>query len=369
MRLLDRVRARLAPAPAEHAWNDGDVERVAVDVTALAGAWDPEPDDGRIARSRAMTLGAFAAAMADQAESRQGVAGRTPPPAGVAPVLRRGGRRPVLVLVAAGFLLVVSVGTVAASAPGGLLYGIRVASEELFLPGSPSDRARAQVERLDRRVTEATDAAAHGDAAAITAALRAYADIADEAAAGSPPDPPTAAALALRIRAQQALITSIDPGDAALGVVRERARVAAGALLGALGAPGGGPGPAPSAGGAPPAGSTAPQGTGTPGGPGATSGPADPGGSGPTGGPGSGPGSGPGASTGVPGPSASPAGSQGPKATAGSGGQASPKPSAAPRASGNPSTGPGGPIGTVTGSTGSPALDAAWMETPPDGRP
>ena len=362
MRLLDRARARLAPAPAEHEWNDGDVESVAVDVTALAGAWDPEPDDGRIARSRAMMLGAFAAAMADQAESRQGVAGRTPPPAGVAPVLRRGGRRPVLVLVAAGFLLVVSVGTVAASAPGGLLYGIRVASEELFLPGSPSDRARAQVERLDRRVTEATDAAAHGDATAITAALRAYADIADEAAAGSPPDPSTAAELALRIRAQQALIRSIDPGDAALGVVRERARVAAGALLGALGAPGGGPGPVPSITGAPPAATPAPHGTGTPGRPGASGGPANPGGSGTTG-------PGPSAPPGGQGPSPAPAGSSGPKATAGSGGQASPKPSAAPRASGNPSTSPGGPTGTVTGSTGSPALEGTWMETPPDGRP
>lgn len=129
----------------------------------------------------------------DRTDELQGVPGRTLPPAGAAPEIRRGGRRPALVLIAAGLLLAMSLGTVAASAPGGPLYGTRVASEELFLPGSPDDRTRAQVERLDARIAEASAASARGEAGPTVAALGACAAVATEAANGGPVDAPTAA--------------------------------------------------------------------------------------------------------------------------------------------------------------------------------
>ena len=351
MSLLDRLRGRWSDRPAGPAW-DGDVtDDFVLHVAALAAAGDPDPDDPRVAASRAAALGAFAAATASASErvdDLPGAAGRALPPAGAAPGIRRGGRRPALVLVATGLLLAMSLGTVAASAPGGPLYDLRVASEELLLPAGPDDRSWAQVERLDGRLAEASGAAARGDVGAVLASLRAYARIATEAAFGRPTDSTTAAQLALRVRAQLEVIARIGPGDLTLEGVRTEAQVAARALLGALGEPGDGPGPGP-------AGTDAPTPGATPGASGSQA-PEAPGGSG------------------GPGPSASPNGPSLSPAPGGTGGLAAspgptmtPSPSRTPGGSGSPG---GGGNATPQPSGGpSPAGDGPASSSSPRGRP
>ncbi len=319
MSLLDRLHKRLPHKPAGPAW-DGDAGDLPVRMVRMAAALDPDPEDPRLTASRAAVLGAFAATT-DRANALQGAPGRALPPAGAAPEIRRGGHRPALVLIAAGLLLAMSLGTVAASVPGGPLYGARVASEELFLPGSPDDRTRAQVERLDARISEASAASVHGDAGSTVAALRAYAAIAIESADGGPVDAPTAAELAVRVRAQLEVLSMIGAGDPALDGARLEAQVAARLLLGALGEPGGGPGPGPGPSGTgEPLPSSIPstRGSQKPGTPGATGGPGTPGGAGP---PSPGP-TAPPAPAGATGPPASP----GPAKTPGP----TPRPSAAP---------------------------------------
>ena len=254
MSLRDRVRDLLVRAPTGETWDDENVEDIASLVTALAAAGDHEPDGHRLMESRAATLGAYAAAMSRHSELGQGASGRALPAAGAALEIRRGGRRrAALVLVTAGVLLVMSLGTVAASAPGGPLYDVRVAAEGLLLPQAPADRAAAQVARLQARVVEATDAAERGDSTGVSAALRAYARIATEAAAAPVVDPATLTRLEAQINAQLGAIASVGIGDPALEVVREQDRAAARILLAALGEPGdgtnpgAGPGPAASA--------------------------------------------------------------------------------------------------------------------------
>ena len=376
MSLFERLRDHRTP-PADDAWDDHDVEGVAAFATMLAAAWDADPADRRLPASRAAMLGAFAAATAATITPSQGALGRFPQ-AGAAPGIRRGGRRPALVLAAAAALLATSLGTVAASAPGGLLYDLRLAGEELLLPAPPDDWSVAQVARLDARLGEASGSADRGDTAGTIVALRAYARIATEAAAGPPVAPATAARLVLRIRTQQEVIARIGGDDPALVAAREQAQIAARAMLGALGEPGGGPGPGPSAGDDPlrsqapsPSGSPAPatpRGTVGPGGtsgPAGTTGPKGPGnpGASPTpGGQGASPtpgGQGASPTPGGQGPSPtparsgggaspSPAGTAGPKATPTA--TPSPTPRTTPRASTEPTPPSGG--GSESGSPG-----------------
>ena len=124
------------------------------------------------------------------------------------PGIGRSGSRPALVLVSAGLLLAMAIGTAAASAPGGPLYGLRVTSEELLLPAAPAERLRAQVSRLDGRLAEASGAAMRGDSGAVIASLRAYIQIAAEAAAGQPADAATVDQLVVRVRAQLELLST-----------------------------------------------------------------------------------------------------------------------------------------------------------------
>jgi hypothetical protein len=128
MSLLDRVRDRLVHAPTGTAWDDRDAGELPDRMVRMAAALDPEPGDLRPAASRAAVLGAFAAATSGHVNDPASAPGRALPPAGAAPGIRRGGRRPALVLVATALLAAMSVGAVAASAPGGPLYGLRVAS-------------------------------------------------------------------------------------------------------------------------------------------------------------------------------------------------------------------------------------------------
>jgi hypothetical protein len=363
MNLFDRLRDRLA-SPGDDTWDDHDVQDVAALVAMLVTAWDARPDDRRLTASRAAMLGTFAASTAAATTSSQGALGRTSP-AGRAPGIRRGGRRPALALAAAAALLVTSIGAAAASAPGGPLYDLRLAGEVLLLPGTPDDRYLAQVARLDARLGDASGAADQRDTAGVIAALRAYARIGEDAAAGPPVDARTAAQLVLRIRAQRGTIERIGGDDPAVVAAREQAQIAARAMLGSLGEPDGGPGPGPSSGSDPqssqapspssspapatPRRSADPDGSGGPGGTGgqnATSGPAgtmEPGGTSTPGGPNA---------------TNGPRATSGPTGTAGPGGQGAPTPSATPRptpqatprASVNPTPSPGG--GSGPGSPG-----------------
>src|SRR5512139_2937778 len=103
MSLFERLRDRLTP-PGDDTWDDHDVEGVAAFTTMLVAAWDADPADTRLPASRAATLGAFAAATAATITPSQGALGRSLQ-AGAAPGIRRGGRRPALVLAAAAALL------------------------------------------------------------------------------------------------------------------------------------------------------------------------------------------------------------------------------------------------------------------------
>jgi hypothetical protein len=93
--------------------------------------------------------------------------------------VRRGGA----LLLAAGLAAGVLAGTAAAATPGGPLYGARVWIEEMTLPADRTQRAAAELLRLDSRLVEIQAAARSGDRGAVAAAIAAYGQIADEALA------------------------------------------------------------------------------------------------------------------------------------------------------------------------------------------
>ncbi len=325
-------------------------------VARLAAAADALAP--RAAASRSAVLGAFAAATSNT--QHQGAPGRALPGAGAVPGIRRGGRRPALILVLAGLFVLASEGTVAAAAPGGPLYAARIAVEGVFLPSDPASRATAQLGRMAARVAEAEQAARRGDEAGTAAALLEYARIATETAAGTAADPMTDGQLAVRVRAQLASIAGIDAGDPALVSARTEVRLAAGLLLVALNQPADGAepsagpqlsGPSDAAAGSPTPAGTSPNGTPATALP-VPSAPVAPSSSGGTGHPGGSSDSG-----GAPpaGGSAGPAGSARPAPTAGSTTQTadsptptavSPTPPPTPRATQNGPAGSGGGSGS-----------------------
>ncbi len=345
MSLLDRLRGQSDAGSNAPDWDDDAAGTVATSVARLAVAWDPEPADPRVAASRAAVLGAFAAAHGaalERGDVLPGAADRALSPAGAVPGIRRGGRRPARLLLATGLVLAASVGTVAASGPGGALYDVRVATEEIFLPAAPDEQVRAQVERLDARLAEAAGAVTRGDVAAVRASLLMYARIATDAGAGARVDAATAPALALRVYAQLEILARLGAADPAIDAARSEAEGAARALLRALGVADGGPNPGPggpsgpgssdgqggppsgaSPGGSGPSSSGSPGGSGGPAGPGMPEAPATPKGPGPSVAPGG---------SGGPGSSSAPARSPGPSLT----------PAATPRRSGDPGSGGGG---------------------------
>jgi len=90
---------------------------------------------------------------------------------------RRGGG----LLLAAGLTLAVAGGAMAASQAGGPLYPTRMWLETVTLPTAGAARTDADIVRLESRMEEVIAAARRGDHAAVTAALLAYENIADEA--------------------------------------------------------------------------------------------------------------------------------------------------------------------------------------------
>jgi hypothetical protein len=99
-------------------------------------------------------------------------------------LLRRGGA----LLLAAMLSLGIVGGAMAASQAGGVLYSARVWLETITLPSNASDRADAEVARLEARLADLLAAARSGDQSAVEAALQAYGQIADEAVAAAAGD-------------------------------------------------------------------------------------------------------------------------------------------------------------------------------------
>ncbi len=243
MRLVDRLLRRAPGDPAnwgpEH--DDAFVDR----LRAIARSDDPVADDPRLAASRSAVLTAFAAGPAAVVG-----AGEPRPVTAAAPGIRRGGRRPAVALATAALVVMAGAGAVVAAAPGGVLYDARLAAEELLLPTGTQDRPEAQVERLDRRLTEAERSVTANDTAAAGASLAAFARIAIQAAGEPPPDPVAAAGLAARVRLQLEVLARLAVADPALAEPRAEADAAARRLLAAIApgdpGPGGPTGPDPS---------------------------------------------------------------------------------------------------------------------------
>ena len=94
-------------------------------------------------------------------------------------------RHPVSALLAACLIVALAVSSVAAARPGGPLYGARIWVETLTLPTSATERATAEVHRLNERLAEAAVAMTAGDTNAADAALAAYSAIISEATGGA----------------------------------------------------------------------------------------------------------------------------------------------------------------------------------------
>lgn len=85
-------------------------------------------------------------------------------------------------------LSVAFAGVALASEAGDPLYGLRVWLETATLPSGGDARAIAEIERLDARVVELTEAVASGNENAAAAAAAAYRSIVDEAVLGAAGD-------------------------------------------------------------------------------------------------------------------------------------------------------------------------------------
>lgn len=88
-------------------------------------------------------------------------------------------------LLAATLGIGVLAGGAFAARPGGPLYDARLWAETLTLPSDPSARALAELDRLEARLREASEASRAGDTASLTAALAAYESIVTEASAAA----------------------------------------------------------------------------------------------------------------------------------------------------------------------------------------
>lgn len=140
------------------------------------------PGDAAKARSRARVMREARLAFAGQANAA--IAARDLALERTA-ARRRSARRGVALLLAATLSLGVVGGAMAASVPGGPLYGTRIWLEEVTLPSDPMERAAAELTRLESRLAELEAAVQSGNRGAAEAALAAYQQIADEAILGA----------------------------------------------------------------------------------------------------------------------------------------------------------------------------------------
>ena len=133
------------------------------------------PDPAAAARMRARVM----AAAHRQAALTSAGAGltvlTTTPPVTRRPLVRTVATRAAGVLLSAALGLSLAVGTAFAADAGGLFYPARLGLETLLLPSDPSERAIAELARLETRLQEAQAASARGDSAGVAAAMEAYA--------------------------------------------------------------------------------------------------------------------------------------------------------------------------------------------------
>ena len=129
----------------------------------------------------------------------------------VAPTpLHRGQRRRLVgALLAACLTVGLVVGSASASQAGGPLYPVRIWAETLTLPSSPSERATAEIRRLEARLAEASEASAAGDQAAADAALEAYGNIVGSATAGAGTDLAAGAILESSVKHNITVLTTL----------------------------------------------------------------------------------------------------------------------------------------------------------------
>jgi hypothetical protein len=116
-------------------------------------------------------------------------------------------RRSAALLLAAGLTLALGVGSVAATQPGGPLYGARIWAETLTLPSTAAERAQAEVRRLDERLSEAAAATVAGNTDGANAALDAYEAIVNEATSDAGNDVSAAATLETGVRSNIDVLT------------------------------------------------------------------------------------------------------------------------------------------------------------------
>jgi hypothetical protein len=165
-------------------WLDEPDETLVAELETLAVGQPPDVD-GRVARSQGALIAEF---------RRMGSwphAQRATGPVRLLPAV-----------AAAVLLIALTAGGIVASAPGLPLYGVRLATEELFLPAGGTERVMAQLDRLERRLDEAEAAAKAGDLGAAAAALAAYQRIAEQLQAGQRPDSAQRVTVVNRLEAQ-----------------------------------------------------------------------------------------------------------------------------------------------------------------------
>lgn len=88
--------------------------------------------------------------------------------------------RPAFALGFAGLLALGTGTAITTASPGSVLFGARVALEDIFLPVQIDARFASHEQHLDERLAEAQAAAADGDGDALAVALTAYQDEIDE---------------------------------------------------------------------------------------------------------------------------------------------------------------------------------------------
>jgi hypothetical protein len=158
-------------------------------------------------------------------------------------------RRPALAATAALLgLAVVAGGTVAASGPGGPLYGARLWVETLTLPSDTTARAAAELDHLQARLDDATAAAANGNGDAVTAALDAYRQTLADASSLATGDPSREQHLIAELSRHQAVLEALlhqapAPAAAAIREAVERTQARIDAITPAPGRPVGSPNP------------------------------------------------------------------------------------------------------------------------------
>ena len=118
-------------------------------------------------------------------------------------------RRIAMPFLAATVWLGIAVGTMSAAQAGGPLYPTRLWIEAASLPTSAIARIEADLQRMDTRLSEALAAATSGDRGAVSAALEAYARIAEDATANSGADPALLAKVEEALSQHQAVLTAV----------------------------------------------------------------------------------------------------------------------------------------------------------------